>query len=61
MIPLSAKEAGDCQAERSKGWRWPVLLKRPSVILFDEPTVGLDLHTERVLRGPLPSLQARRP
>lgn len=24
-------------------------LKRPSVLLFDEPTVGLDLHTERVL------------
>lgn len=25
-------------------------LKRPAVILFDEPTVGLDLHTERVLQ-----------
>ncbi|GGO03119.1 thiol reductant ABC exporter subunit CydD [Saccharibacillus kuerlensis] len=24
-------------------------LKRPSVLLFDEPTVGLDLHTERIL------------
>ncbi|MGN7412972.1 thiol reductant ABC exporter subunit CydD [Paenibacillus sp. SAF-068] len=25
-------------------------LKKPAVILFDEPTVGLDLHTERVLQ-----------
>jgi len=25
-------------------------LKRPTVILFDEPTVGLDLHTEQVLQ-----------
>lgn len=25
-------------------------LKRPAIILFDEPTVGLDLHTERVLQ-----------
>ncbi len=24
-------------------------LKRPSVLLFDEPTTGLDLHTERIL------------
>lgn len=27
-----------------------VFLKRPAIILFDEPTVGLDLHTERVLQ-----------
>lgn len=25
-------------------------LKKPSIILFDEPTVGLDLHTERILQ-----------
>ncbi|KAB7704696.1 thiol reductant ABC exporter subunit CydD [Bacillus aerolatus] len=25
-------------------------LKRPSIILFDEPTTGLDLHTERMLQ-----------
>ena len=25
-------------------------LKRPTIILFDEPTVGLDLHTEQVLQ-----------
>jgi len=31
-------------------------LKRPSVILFDEPTVGLDLHTERVLQKSIASL-----
>ncbi|WP_433583826.1 thiol reductant ABC exporter subunit CydD [Paenibacillus amylolyticus] len=31
-------------------------LKRPSVILFDEPTVGLDLHTERVLQQSIASL-----
>ncbi|CAM4503552.1 thiol reductant ABC exporter subunit CydD [Paenibacillus xylanexedens] len=31
-------------------------LKRPAVILFDEPTVGLDLHTERVLQQSIASL-----
>ncbi|NMI03528.1 thiol reductant ABC exporter subunit CydD [Paenibacillus sp. SZ31] len=33
-----------------------VFLKRPAVILFDEPTVGLDLHTERVLQQSITSL-----
>ncbi|MGC5772187.1 thiol reductant ABC exporter subunit CydD [Paenibacillus pabuli] len=31
-------------------------LKRPAVILFDEPTVGLDLHTERVLQRSIATL-----
>lgn len=31
-------------------------LKRPAVILFDEPTVGLDLHTERVLQSSIAKL-----
>lgn len=31
-------------------------LKRPAVILFDEPTVGLDLHTERILQRSIASL-----
>ncbi|MDQ0256060.1 ATP-binding cassette subfamily C protein CydD [Evansella vedderi] len=31
-------------------------LKKPSVILFDEPTVGLDLHTERVLQRAMKEL-----
>ncbi|WP_340398240.1 thiol reductant ABC exporter subunit CydD [Paenibacillus sp. FSL H8-0079] len=31
-------------------------LKRPAVILFDEPTVGLDLHTERILQQSITSL-----
>ncbi|WP_339261426.1 thiol reductant ABC exporter subunit CydD [Paenibacillus sp. FSL R5-0713] len=31
-------------------------LKKPAVILFDEPTVGLDLHTERVLQQSIASL-----
>ncbi|MBD2870030.1 thiol reductant ABC exporter subunit CydD [Paenibacillus arenilitoris] len=31
-------------------------LKRPAVILFDEPTVGLDLHTERVLQRAIAAL-----
>ncbi|WP_440119882.1 thiol reductant ABC exporter subunit CydD [Paenibacillus sp. QZ-Y1] len=31
-------------------------LKRPAIILFDEPTVGLDLHTERVLQRSIASL-----
>lgn len=31
-------------------------LKRPAIILFDEPTVGLDLHTERVLLRSIASL-----
>ncbi|MFS0728163.1 thiol reductant ABC exporter subunit CydD [Paenibacillus sp. 1P07SE] len=31
-------------------------LKRPSVLLFDEPTVGLDLHTERVLQRSIAEL-----
>jgi len=31
-------------------------LKRPAVILFDEPTVGLDLHTERVLQRSIAEL-----
>ncbi|KTD86699.1 thiol reductant ABC exporter subunit CydD [Paenibacillus etheri] len=31
-------------------------LKRPAIILFDEPTVGLDLHTERVLQSSIAKL-----
>lgn len=31
-------------------------LKRPAVILFDEPTVGLDLHTERILQSSIATL-----
>lgn len=31
-------------------------LKRPAIILFDEPTVGLDLHTERVLQRSIAKL-----
>ncbi|WNF38290.1 thiol reductant ABC exporter subunit CydD [Bacillaceae bacterium IKA-2] len=31
-------------------------LKKPSVILFDEPTVGLDLHTERILQRSIQEL-----
>ncbi|MEK3943714.1 thiol reductant ABC exporter subunit CydD [Paenibacillus sp. FSL H3-0310] len=31
-------------------------LKRPAIILFDEPTVGLDLHTERVLQRSITKL-----
>jgi len=31
-------------------------LKKPSIILFDEPTTGLDLHTERVLQTSLKEL-----
>ncbi|MFF2479659.1 thiol reductant ABC exporter subunit CydD [Paenibacillus sp. NPDC058071] len=31
-------------------------LKRPAIILFDEPTVGLDLHTEKVLQRSIASL-----
>ncbi|WP_028595089.1 thiol reductant ABC exporter subunit CydD [Paenibacillus assamensis] len=31
-------------------------LKRPAIILFDEPTVGLDLHTERVLQHSIAEL-----
>ncbi|TBL69912.1 thiol reductant ABC exporter subunit CydD [Paenibacillus thalictri] len=31
-------------------------LKRPSVILFDEPTVGLDLSTERILQRSMDEL-----
>lgn len=31
-------------------------LKRPAVILFDEPTVGLDLHTERILQQSITTL-----
>ncbi|WP_433754200.1 thiol reductant ABC exporter subunit CydD [Paenibacillus amylolyticus] len=31
-------------------------LKKPAVILFDEPTVGLDLHTERVLQQSIATL-----
>ncbi|MEO2203122.1 thiol reductant ABC exporter subunit CydD [Paenibacillus pabuli] len=31
-------------------------LKRPAIILFDEPTVGLDLHTERVLQRSIATL-----
>lgn len=31
-------------------------LKRPAVILFDEPTVGLDLHTEQVLQRSIATL-----
>lgn len=31
-------------------------LKRPAVILFDEPTVGLDLQTERILQRSITSL-----
>lgn len=31
-------------------------LKRPSIILFDEPTVGLDLYTERILQQSMATL-----
>lgn len=31
-------------------------LKQPAVILFDEPTVGLDLHTERILQESIAAL-----
>lgn len=31
-------------------------LKRPSIILFDEPTVGLDLHTEDILQRSIATL-----
>ncbi|MEW9503348.1 thiol reductant ABC exporter subunit CydD [Jeotgalibacillus marinus] len=31
-------------------------LKKPSVILFDEPTTGLDLHTERILQASIKEL-----
>lgn len=34
-------------------------LKRPAVILFDEPTVGLDLHTERVLQQSIAELAVK--
>ncbi|MCT1402267.1 thiol reductant ABC exporter subunit CydD [Paenibacillus sp. p3-SID867] len=34
-------------------------LKQPSVILFDEPTVGLDLHTERVLQRSIAELASK--
>lgn len=34
-------------------------LKRPSLILFDEPTVGLDLYTERILQKSLSTLAQR--
>lgn len=33
-----------------------VFLKRPAMILFDEPTVGLDLHTEWVLQRSITKL-----
>lgn len=33
-------------------------LKRPAIILFDEPTVGLDLHTERILQRSIAKLAA---
>ncbi|MFP3339574.1 ATP-binding cassette domain-containing protein, partial [Micrococcus sp. SIMBA_131] len=31
-------------------------LKKPDVILFDEPTTGLDLYTEKVLQSAMNSL-----
>lgn len=31
-------------------------LKKPSIILFDEPTTGLDLHTERILQHSIQQL-----
>ncbi|MFB6367222.1 thiol reductant ABC exporter subunit CydD [Paenibacillus elgii] len=34
-------------------------LKRPAVILFDEPTVGLDLQTERVLQRSIADLASK--
>ncbi|MEC0254810.1 thiol reductant ABC exporter subunit CydD [Paenibacillus lautus] len=34
-------------------------LKQPAVILFDEPTVGLDLHTERVLQRSIAELASK--
>ncbi|WP_425415827.1 thiol reductant ABC exporter subunit CydD [Paenibacillus tianmuensis] len=34
-------------------------LKRPNVILFDEPTVGLDLQTERVLQRSIADLASK--
>ncbi|MBP1968318.1 ATP-binding cassette subfamily C protein CydD [Virgibacillus natechei] len=34
-------------------------LKQPSVILFDEPTTGLDLHTERILQTSIRKLSEK--
>ncbi|WP_019378816.1 thiol reductant ABC exporter subunit CydD [Virgibacillus halodenitrificans] len=34
-------------------------LKRPSVIFFDEPTTGLDVHTEKVLQTSMEKLSER--
>lgn len=31
-------------------------MKRPALILFDEPTVGLDLQTERILQDSITAL-----
>ncbi|NMH67490.1 thiol reductant ABC exporter subunit CydD [Bacillus sp. RO3] len=31
-------------------------LKKPSILLFDEPTTGLDLHTERILQASIREL-----
>ena len=34
-------------------------MKQPSIILFDEPTTGLDLQTERFLQSSIEELAAR--
>ncbi|TMW71916.1 thiol reductant ABC exporter subunit CydD [Alteribacter natronophilus] len=34
-----------------------IFLQRPSVLLFDEPTVGLDLETEQILQASLKELE----
>lgn len=31
-------------------------MKQPAIILFDEPTVGLDLHTEQILQRSIATL-----
>lgn len=54
--PIGEAGRGLSGGERQRVAIARAFLKRPSVILFDEPTTGLDLQTERILQSSIQEL-----
>lgn len=54
--PIGESGRGLSGGERQRVAIARAFLKKPSIILFDEPTTGLDLHTERILQVALKEL-----